>query len=574
MLKRLACSIAFIVVLTTVLSFGSAVDAQESKVTDGQRLAMYTKPAVVRIWDGYTGVFQISLGGSSSQESVIYGGSGSGSIINSDGYILTNAHVTDLSHQGEEKGQQILFQLLVERLAKRADVDPNDSRIIQIIRENSRLVDFKHIHHVVLPNGESFPFEIKAFGAPVGQGKDVSIIKIEVKNAPTLKIGDSDKIQLQDHVTVVGYPGAADTFDSGILDQKSSLEASITDGKLSAKKNTADGAPILQISAPATHGNSGGPVLSDAGEVIGMLTFRGDTVNGQEVSGFAFVVPMSTALEFVKTAGTTNQQGLVDTRYREGLDLYWDGYYSQAIVKFEEVRRLFPQHSEVAKLITDSQQKIAEGKERGSMLPWIIGGGGLLLVLVILLGGGLVLILVIMKKKKAAGAAAGAGMPPSAPSPSFGQMPSGFGAPPPSLGGIGTGQSAFPAPSAAPMAGGDKTMVVGALGSGIGTAPVGYGAVVCTSGPMLGQRFEIRPEGLYIGRDGTLSQIVINDSRVSKRHVWIGPRSGRVAVVDQGSTNGTFLNQPGSQRITEAILNPGDIIIVSEADVARFQFQK
>ena len=79
MLKRLACSIAFIVVLTTVLSFGSAVDAQEAKVTDGQRLAMYTKPAVVRIWDGYTGVFQISLGGSSSQESVIYGGSGSGS---------------------------------------------------------------------------------------------------------------------------------------------------------------------------------------------------------------------------------------------------------------------------------------------------------------------------------------------------------------------------------------------------------------------------------------------------------------------------------------------------------------
>lgn len=571
MLKRLACYLAFLVVLTTLLPIGSAVDAQESKVTDGQRLAMHTKPAVVRIWDGYTGVFQLNNG---SQEPVIYGGSGSGSIINPDGYIMTNAHVTDLSHQGEEKGQEILFQLLVERIATKANVNPRDPEIIQIIRNNSRLVDFKHIHHVILPNGESFPFEIKAFGAPVGQGKDVSIIKIEVKNAPTLKIGDSDKIQLQDHVTVVGYPGAADTFDSGILDQKSSLEASITDGKLSAKKNTADGAPILQISAPATHGNSGGPVLSDTGEVIGMLTFRGDTVNGQEVSGFAFVVPMSTALEFVKTAGTTNQQGLVDQRYREGLDLYWDGYYSQAIVKLEEVRRLFPQHSEVAKLITDSQQKIAEGKERGSMLPWIIGGGGLLLVIVVLLGGGLILLVVIMRKKKAAAAGAANAAPPAhAPEPahSYGQMPSGYGTPPPSLAGIGSGQAAFPAPS---MPGADKTQVVGAIGSGIGTTPVGYGAVVCTSGPMVGQRFEIRPEGLYIGRDGTLSQIVVNDSRVSKRHVWIGPRSGRVAVVDQGSTNGTFLNQPGSQRITEAILNQGDVIIVSEADVARFQFQK
>ncbi len=44
------------------------------------------------------------------------------------------------------------------------------------------------------------------------QGKDVAIVKIEVKNAPILKLGDSDRVQLQDHVTVIGYPGAADTF--------------------------------------------------------------------------------------------------------------------------------------------------------------------------------------------------------------------------------------------------------------------------------------------------------------------------------------------------------------------------
>jgi pSer/pThr/pTyr-binding forkhead associated (FHA) protein len=121
--------------------------------------------------------------------------------------------------------------------------------------------------------------------------------------------------------------------------------------------------------------------------------------------------------------------------------------------------------------------------------------------------------------------------------------------------------------------GSDKTMVVAAVGGQAATQP-SFGAITCTSGALMGQRFEIRPEGIYIGRDGTLSQIVINDNRVSKRHVWIGPRNGRVAVVDQGSTNGTFLNVPGSQRITEAYLNPGDTVIVSEADVARFQYQR
>src|SRR5262249_39354036 len=123
----------------------------------------------------------------------------------------------------------------------------------------------------------------------------------------------------------------------------------------------------------------------------------------------------------------------------------------------------------------------------------------------------------------------------------------------------------MPGPQVSPSVGGDKTVAIAAVGSAAASSQ-GYGAVTGTSGPLAGQRFEIGPEGLYIGRDGTLSQIVINDNRVSKRHVWIGPRNGRVAVVDQGSTNGTFLNMPGSQRITEVYLNPGDTVIVSEAD--------
>jgi hypothetical protein len=100
------------------------------------------------------------------------------------------------------------------------------------------------------------------------------------------------------------------------------------------------------------------------------------------------------------------------------------------------------------------------------------------------------------------------------------------------------------------------------------------GWLVCTEGPLAGQRFEIRSDGLYIGRESSLSQIVIADNRISKRHVWVGPRGGRVTAVDQGSTNGTYLNQLSSRRVTEVFLNAGDTLILSEFDVARFQFQK
>ncbi len=55
------------------------------------------------------------------------------------------------------------------------------------------------------------------------------------------------------------------------------------------------------------------------------------------------------------------------------------------------------------------------------------------------------------------------------------------------------------------------------------------------SGLLAGQKFEITPDGASIGRDATLSQIVITDPRISKRHVWIGVKDGRVIIADQNS---------------------------------------
>ena len=66
--------------------------------------------------------------------------------------------------------------------------------------------------------------------------------------------------------------------------------------------------------------------------------------------------------------------------------LYWNQYYSSAIPKFEEVKRLFPQHSEVDRLIQSSQQAKAEGKEKSSFPVWIVGViVGVLLLLLLLL---------------------------------------------------------------------------------------------------------------------------------------------------------------------------------------------
>jgi pSer/pThr/pTyr-binding forkhead associated (FHA) protein len=95
------------------------------------------------------------------------------------------------------------------------------------------------------------------------------------------------------------------------------------------------------------------------------------------------------------------------------------------------------------------------------------------------------------------------------------------------------------------------------------------GLLHCTGGALEGQRFVIEDEGFYIGRDPSLAKVVIPDSRISKRHVRILPRDGKVWAIDQGSTNGTFLKD---QRITEVQLKRGDTLVLGD-NAATFVYQ-
>jgi hypothetical protein len=105
------------------------------------------------------------------------------------------------------------------------------------------------------------------------------------------------------------------------------------------------------------------------------------------------------------------------------------------------------------------------------------------------------------------------------------------------------------------------------------TVAISYGHIKFVSGVLSGQQFEVNPEGSYIGREASLAQIVVPDPRISKRHLWIGVRDGLVRIVDQDSRNGTFVNDPKAERVTESTLTSGDTVILGESDVARFEYE-
>lgn len=116
-----------------------------------------------------------------------------------------------------------------------------------------------------------------------------------------------------------------------------------------------------------------------------------------------------------------------------------------------------------------------------------------------------------------------------------------------------------------------RTIAIGGDGD---TAPVSFGSIKFVSGVLAGQQFDVKLEGSYVGRDSSLAQIVLPDPRISKRHLWIGVRDGMVVVKDEGSRNGTFVNDPKSARVTEVALSPGDTVILGESDVARFEYHR
>ena len=198
-----------------------------------------------------------------------------------------------------------------------------------------------------------------------------------------------------------------------------------------------------------------------------------------------------------------------------------------------------------------------------TVLLWAI----VLLLLVVLVPAGLALVQRIRAGEldRAAGVRGA-----SAPPPAMAKIP-------PLQGSEGPAAPPAPPPAAPPKAPDADATLMAAIPKpqpeGGSTVMVQwYGLLQCTGGALEGQRFIVEEGGLYIGRDPAMSQVAISDNRISKRHVRIIPRDGKVMAIDQNSTNGTFLGKAGGERITEVQLKRGDILVLAD-NAATFVYQ-
>jgi len=347
-------------------------------VTGIQKITALSKPATVMIvtvisgtvtiptatLDEYTGT--IVPTDESYSRDVQTGVIGSGFVISSDGYMLTNAHVVSFSDDVITAG---LLEAAVAEEIKAGEaaggLTEAEKRMVsdyvyQYGEVSGTKVSISAVTGVPVSGVGSVLKEYKADVRKVGvpaPGKDVAIIKVDQNNMPTVKLGDSSKMEVGDRIYAVGYPAVA-TFHE-YISPESITEPSITQGIVSAEKQMVAGFKVLQIDAAVTHGNSGGPVFNDNGEVVGIATFGSiDYSTWQEIQGFNFMIPINLAKEFMSEINVANMRGSVDEHYEKGMMDYWKGDYSKALDEFNIVRNLYPAHPYVEKYIQTSQEKL------------------------------------------------------------------------------------------------------------------------------------------------------------------------------------------------------------------------
>ena len=179
-------------------------------------------------------------------------GGGSGFIIESNGLILTNAHVVE--------GATTIYVTLTDK------------------RE----------------------FKAKLLG--MDKRTDVAVVKIEARDLPKLPLGDSSKVRVGEWVLAIGSPfGLENTVTAGIVSAKS--------------RDTGDYLPFIQTDVAVNPGNSGGPLLNTAGQVIGINSQIFSRSGGY--MGISFAIPIDEAMRVADQLRTNGKM----TRGRIGVAL-------------------------------------------------------------------------------------------------------------------------------------------------------------------------------------------------------------------------------------------------------------
>jgi Flp pilus assembly protein TadD len=298
---------AFLAVLGLLL-LGCLFARQALAQEDLPKLVKKIQPAVVTV------IAYDAKGKAKSQ--------GSGFFINQQGHFITNYHVLEGASRVEVK----TFQGNRHRVKEVLQEDRGSDLTIAVIFPGFRPPPGPPDPSGWEPVGESVPIEEKP--------------NQEISGIASLNLS-SALPEIGERVAVVGSPMG--------------LEQTLSEGVVSAIRQTEEFGKVLQISAPISHGSSGSPVVNMKGEVVGIATFL--FKEGQNLN---FAIPGNRALAL--KPGTEQPQNNLGhwgpplsegeirsleakSLIQQGEDLYAKGEYERAISSLQQAISLNPEDS-------------------------------------------------------------------------------------------------------------------------------------------------------------------------------------------------------------------------------------
>ena len=180
---------------------------------------------------------------------------------------------------------------------------------------------------VTMYNGDEY--DAKYVGGD--EDYDIAVIKVEAADLQPVTLGDSDELNVGDHVLAIGNPLGELTF-------------SMSGGMVSCVNRAinVDGTPfnMIQTDASINPGNSGGPMFNHYGEVVGIVSAKYSSTGNESVEGLGFAIPINDVFAMIQdimtngyvtnkpylgiTAGTMTEQMASQYRYniKEGVFVY------------------------------------------------------------------------------------------------------------------------------------------------------------------------------------------------------------------------------------------------------------
>lgn len=321
---------------------------------------------------------------------------GSGVIVSPDGYILTNSHIISYQTIKNLVVSDFVYEAIQSGYFGLGD---EETKILSETRSPESVVSFgEEIANYILDQSkfdleknvvvlnpvsqkesleelvqDGFPATVVSVNDDFFRdSRDAALLKIDQLNLPAIKPNPGGDVSTGKQVYIFGYPSTAE------VDEKDVLVPTFTQGTISATKESPNkDFKILQTDAKISRGSSGGPLLDENGQVIGLVTFITSDLTQQDGDSFAFAIPIKTAMAIVEKNKVTGELpksfelGAYGAHFEKGIRYFHDNRCKKALNEFNLARQVngnFPVVSFLDPYVRQCEEIINSGKSVDT--PW------------------------------------------------------------------------------------------------------------------------------------------------------------------------------------------------------------